>query len=133
MGTLLKNKNLLSLESTWVHPLCGGVHVRRLKFTCVVVFVLFVFILCYAPNDACISGRYELSFKFCLRRVWRYQRGNQNPNIEEVQTTQWPREKVQKDKQQSTKHTYKRSSKTNPTNYRWWTQVLQKRKQFLLH
>jgi len=41
-----------------------------------------------------------------LRRVWRYQRGNQNPYIEE-QTTQWPKEKVQKDKQRSTKHTYK--------------------------
>jgi len=35
----------------------------------------------------------------CLRRVWRYQRGKQ--------TTQWPKEKVQKDKQRSTKHTYK--------------------------
>ena len=41
-----------------------------------------------------------------LRRVWRYQRGNQNPYIEE-QTTQWPKEKVRKDKQRSTKHTYK--------------------------
>jgi hypothetical protein len=27
--------------------------------------------------------------------------------IEEEQTTQWPKEKVQKDKQRSTKHTYK--------------------------
>jgi hypothetical protein len=42
-----------------------------------------------------------------LRRVWRYQRGNQNPYIEEEQTTQWPKEKVQKAKQRSTKHTYK--------------------------
>jgi hypothetical protein len=30
-----------------------------------------------------------------IRRVWRYQRSNQNPYIEE-QTTQWPKEKVQK-------------------------------------
>jgi hypothetical protein len=29
------------------------------------------------------------------RRVWRYQRGNQNPYIEEEQTTQWPKEKGQ--------------------------------------
>jgi hypothetical protein len=28
------------------------------------------------------------------------------PNIEEEQTTQWPKEKVQKDKQRYTKHTY---------------------------
>ena len=27
-----------------------------------------------------------------LRRVWRYQRGNQNPYIEEEQTTQWQKE-----------------------------------------
>ena len=32
----------------------------------------------------------------------RYQRGNENPYIEEEQTTQWPKEKVQKDKQGST-------------------------------
>ena len=41
------------------------------------------------------------------RRVWRYQRGNQNPYIEEEQRTQWPKENVQKDKQRSTKHTHK--------------------------
>ena len=33
--------------------------------------------------------------------------GNQNPYIEDEQTTQWPKEKVQTDKQRSTKHTYK--------------------------
>jgi len=33
-------------------------------------------------------------------------KGNQNPYIEEEQTTQWPKVKVQKDKQRSTKHTY---------------------------
>jgi len=40
-------------------------------------------------------------------RVWRYQRGNQNSYIEDEQTTQWSKEKVQKDTQRSTKHTYK--------------------------
>ena len=32
------------------------------------------------------------------RRIWRYQRGNQNPYIEKHQTTQWLKEKVQTDK-----------------------------------
>jgi hypothetical protein len=32
---------------------------------------------------------------------------NQNQYIEEEQTTQWSTEKVQKNKQRSTKHTYK--------------------------
>jgi len=39
-----------------------------------------------------------------LIRVWRYQCGNQNPYIEEEQTTQWTKEKVQKDTQRSTIH-----------------------------
>ena len=42
-----------------------------------------------------------------LRRVWRYQRGNQNPHIEEEQTKQWPKENVQKNKQRFTRHTHK--------------------------
>ena len=40
------------------------------------------------------------------RSVCKYQKGNQNPYIE-GQTTQWPKEKLQKYKQRSTKHTHK--------------------------
>ena len=47
----------------------------------------------------------DKKFSYYLRRVWRYQRGNQNPYIEE-QTTQWPKVNVQRDEQRSTKHTY---------------------------
>ena len=50
-----------------------------------------------------------------IRRVWRNQRGNQNPYIEEKQTTQWSKEKVQKDKQRSTKHTYKTKDRVTRT------------------
>ena len=35
------------------------------------------------------------------------QKGIQNSYIEEEQTIQWPKEKVQKDKQRSTKYTHK--------------------------
>ena len=55
-----------------------------------------------------------MPFCFYLRGVWRCQRGNQNPYIEE-QTTQWPKEKVQKDKQRSTKHTYKTKDRVTRT------------------
>jgi hypothetical protein len=41
-----------------------------------------------------------------LRSVWRFKRGNQNPYIED-QTTKLTKEKVQKETQRSTKHTYK--------------------------
>ena len=40
---------------------------------------------------------------------------NQNPYIEEEQTTQWPKENVQKDKQRSTKHTYKTKDRVTRT------------------
>jgi hypothetical protein len=50
----------------------------------------------------------------CRRWVWRYLKGKQNPYIEE-QTTQWPKEKVQKDKQRSTKHTPKTKDRVTCT------------------
>ena len=58
--------------------------------------------------------------KFSLEE-WRYQRSNQSQNIKEEPTTQWPNEKVQKDKQLQKNCIYKtytynwRSSNTNPT------------------
>ena len=42
-------------------------------------------------------------------------KGNQNPHIEEEQTTQWPKEKIQKDKQRSTKHTNKTKDRITRT------------------
>jgi hypothetical protein len=49
---------------------------------------------------------YCFQFTKFQRRAWTYQTDNQNPYIEE-QTRQWPKEKAQKDKQRSTKHTHK--------------------------
>jgi hypothetical protein len=52
------------------------------------------------------------------RRVRRYRKGNQNPYNEEEHTTPWPQEKVQKDKQRSTKHTYKTNDRVIRTPLR---------------
>jgi hypothetical protein len=41
--------------------------------------------------------------------------GNQNPYIVEEQTTQWPKEKIQKDKQRSTKHIHKAKERVTRT------------------
>ena len=41
--------------------------------------------------------------------------GNQNPYIEEEYTTQWLKEKEQKDKQRSTKHIYKTRDRVTRT------------------
>jgi hypothetical protein len=43
-------------------------------------------------------------------------KGNQNPYIEEEQTTQWPKVNMQKDKEQSTKHTYKTKDRVRVTS-----------------
>ena len=45
--------------------------------------------------------------QFLLHMLIMLQSGNQTSYIEKEQTTQWQKEKVQKDKQRSTKHTYK--------------------------
>ena len=50
-----------------------------------------------------------------VRKIWRYQRGNQNLYIEEEQTTQWPKEKVQKGKQRSIKHIHKTKDRVTRT------------------
>jgi hypothetical protein len=42
--------------------------------------------------------------------------GNQNPYIEEEQTTQWLKEKLQKDKQQSSKHAHKTKDRVTRTH-----------------
>jgi hypothetical protein len=44
-----------------------------------------------------------------------YYPSGQNPYIEEEHTTQWPKEKVQKDKQRLTKHTYKTTDRVTRT------------------
>jgi hypothetical protein len=41
--------------------------------------------------------------------------GNQNPYIEKEQTAQWQKEKAQKDKQRSTKHTHKTKDRVTRT------------------
>ena len=43
------------------------------------------------------------------------QRGSQNPYVEEEQTTQSPKEKIQKNKQRSTKHTHKTKDRVTRT------------------
>jgi len=42
-------------------------------------------------------------------------RGNQNPYIEE-QTTQWPQEKIQRDKQRCIKHMHKTKDRVTRTH-----------------
>ena len=52
---------------------------------------------------------------FCRKSLKIPKGGNQNPYIEEEQTTQWPKEEVQKDKQRSTKLTNKTKDRVTLT------------------
>jgi hypothetical protein len=49
------------------------------------------------------------------KKSLKYQSGNQNSYIEEEQTTQWPTEKVQNNKQRSTKQTHKTKDRITRT------------------
>ena len=42
--------------------------------------------------------------------------GNQNPYMQEEQTTQWSNEKVRKDRQRSTKHRYNNKDRVTRTH-----------------
>ena len=57
--------------------------------------ILFTYMYSY-------QHRVPVKTDFRVRRVWRYQRSNQNPQIEEGQTILWPKIKGEKDKQRST-------------------------------
>ena len=57
-------------------------------------------------HDKFLLSSWTVSIHGYIRRAWRYQRGDQNPYIDEEQRTQRPKKKVQKDKQRSTKHAY---------------------------
>ena len=78
---------------------------------CFSVFHKFILYIGDKPVLLPLSSQYA----YMTRRVWRYQRSNQNPFIQEEQTTQWPKEKPQKDKQRSTKHTYKTKDRVKRT------------------
>ena len=56
----------------------------------------------------------NLFYSVATRRVWRCQRCNQNPYIQEIQTTQWPKEK---DKKKYRQHNgQKKRTKRNTDN-----------------
>ena len=130
-----KRKELFSLKGTsfafWIGELVG-------KHLYIYVFIVHAFILTdrelYVIHQIFTRVREKthtdrnrffslyakkINFKILrLRRVWRYQKGNQNPYIEEEQTKQWTKEKVQKDKQRSTKHTHKTKEQVTRTPLR---------------
>ena len=114
--SVISSQSILLMEETEVlgenhhwqldHIMLYRVNLARAGFeltTCVVIGTDWI--------DSCKSNYHTIMTPttpiVIVRRAWRYQRGNQNLYIEEEQPTQWPKENKQKDKQWSTKHTYK--------------------------
>ena len=60
-------------------------------------------------------GNCKLFLLCYFKKSLKTPKGQSESYIEEEQTTQWPKEKVQKDKQQSTKHTYKTKDRVTRT------------------
>jgi len=62
------------------------------------------------------------------RRVWRYQRNNQNPYIEEEQKTQWPKEKYKRTNNELQSihqfHHYHQNEQSPPTDKHTRTHML---------
>ena len=95
--------------------------VRKLLF----YFAVYTYSWIFFKSTHTISGLFKSTIsglpvsqqymEFFYRRVWRYQRSNQNPYIEEEQKPQLPKEKVQKNKQRSTKHTYETNDRARRT------------------
>jgi hypothetical protein len=75
-------------------------------------------IIVYAALMLCIWLCLYMLRQCFVRRVWRYQMGNQNPYIEEEQTTHWTQKKVQKDKQRSTTHTQQTKDRVTEPQYK---------------
>jgi hypothetical protein len=64
---------------------------------------------------AVFAFRFNFTSKIFSMKSLKMPKGNTSPYIEEKQTTQWLKEKIQKDKQRSTKHTYKTKDRVTRT------------------
>jgi hypothetical protein len=82
------------------------------------VWILSPFIIFWYCSDVvflfCVCCCFFIN-NICRRSSKIPKGGNQNTYIEEEQTTQWPKEKVQKDKQRTTKNTHKIKYGATPT------------------
>ena len=79
-----------------------------------ITYVVYKTIVLYVQIGEALKHDLELMVTY-VRRIWRYRSGNQNPYIEKKQTTQWPNEKAQKDKQRSTNHIHKTKDRVTRT------------------
>ena len=61
----------------------------------------------------------KLTCIWSIKKSLKIPKGNQNLYIKKEQTTQWPKEKRQQDKQRSTKHTHKNKDRVTRTQLKY--------------
>ena len=109
-----------------VHSICDWKIEKQLIIQCCTIFFFHLFYFDLESVIFFLDRKYSICFYNCCnfvrRRVWRNQRSNQNPEIEE-QTTQWPKEKVQRYKQPSTKLLYKTKDRVTRTSLKTWVEL----------
>ena len=117
--TLVQTGNILKRNNTEYYKVCTlgefANKIAEIRWYTNIVILLISMSSRSRILQVCTWIVFLLDLTIWVRRVWRYQRSNQNPYIEEKQTTQWPKEKVQKDKQRSTKHTHKTKDRVTRT------------------
>jgi hypothetical protein len=74
---------------------------KIVRSSVILLLPLFIFLFPFLISSNFFLGGYWDCQSLVRRRV------NQNPSFDKEQTTQWPKEKVQKDKQRSATHTHK--------------------------
>ena len=92
------------------------------KIAIIVLIVNLILNITYAVDSVVchiMISRYGLlcikSKSQILQKSLKIPKGQSETYIEEEQTTQWPKENVQKDKQRSTKHTYNTKDRVTRT------------------
>ena len=92
------------------------------KISIIVLIVNLILSITYAVDSVvchimisrygllCIKSKSQIS-----QKSLKIPKGQSETYIEEEQTTQWPKENVQQDKQRSTKHTYKTKDRVTRT------------------
>ena len=108
--------HLLKKEEIAALIMLNGWRWCRLPWSLITVSIIWTLNTCRDSPDPFVSKirKATKTISFWVKWVWRYQSGNQNSHIEE-QTTKWPKEKIQKDKQRSTIHTGKTKGRVTRT------------------
>ena len=100
---------MTNLHTCWyLYTKCQYYHIMHISLFIFLFYFFqrFLFCLNFIYYDKIKKYIRGFCFIRCTRRVWRYQKEVIRIHKSKKDKQQWPKEKGQKDKQRSTKHTY---------------------------